>query len=58
MQGNFNYRFGHEARVSEVRPQAADSGEERTLLLCSLLLDQMRRNRQTKVNFSPELRKL
>jgi hypothetical protein len=25
MQGNFNYTFGHEGRVSEVRPMAADS---------------------------------
>lgn len=57
MQGNFNNRFGHEALVSEVRPKAADSGAERTLLHCSLLLDRIRRNRQTKVSFSPELRK-
>jgi len=47
MEGNFNYRFGHEARVSEVRPKAADNGAERTLFLCSLLLDRMRRNSQT-----------
>ena len=56
MQGNFNYRFGQEARAGKVRPKASDKGAERTLLLCGPLLDRMRRNSQTAVIFSPELK--
>jgi hypothetical protein len=51
MQGNFNYRIGHEACVSAVHPTAADSGAERILLLCSSWLDRMRRNNNNKKSF-------